>query len=196
MADYYTLRAANLARDTEWNTGSERVSVLFRGVELAGEAGEVAEVLAHIERTFDIDNVFSEEPLSDYTNLANELADIIICTDLVAMDYDINLYDALEDFVVSDLETETSEHIDPLIHVLDMQTYVGNALNTIKKLERERLGIRGSRDTVDNLSKWLAGVLFHTDVVAMDYGIDLKVAVSNKFNSTSEKVGLSTRYVL
>lgn len=102
-----TLRVANVARDQEWNTGSERVSMTFRATELAGEVGE--------------------------------------------------------------------------------------ACNVIKKLERERIGLVGSRDTKEHLAEELADIVICTDLVAMDAGIELDAAIAAKFNATSEKNGLSTR---
>jgi len=72
---------------------------------------------------------------------------------------------------------------------------VGEACNVIKKLARERLGIRGSRDTVDHLAEELADVIICADLIAMAEGIDLTRAVADKFNATSEKVGLVTRMV-
>lgn len=70
---------------------------------------------------------------------------------------------------------------------------VGEALNVVKKLERERLGIRGSRATVAQLAEELADVVICVDLIALQYGIDLGAAVIRKFNATSEKVGLLTR---
>lgn len=72
---------------------------------------------------------------------------------------------------------------------------IGEACNVIKKLERERMGIRGSRDTVDHLAEELADVVICVDLLAMHYGVDLDAAVARKFNATSEKVGLKTRLV-
>ena len=72
---------------------------------------------------------------------------------------------------------------------------VGEACNIMKKLERERLGIRGSRATVEQLAEELADIVICTDLVAMSEGIDLDAAVAAKFNATSEKVGLATRLV-
>lgn len=106
MAIYTKLRAANEARQAEWDSDN-RISLAYRGNELAGEAGE--------------------------------------------------------------------------------------ACNVIKKIERERLGIRGSRDTVEHLAEELADVVICADLIAMAEGIDLDAAVARKFNLTSEKVGLSTR---
>lgn len=73
---------------------------------------------------------------------------------------------------------------------------VGEALNIIKKLERERLGIKGSRATLEDLAEELADVIICCDLIAMATGIDLTQAVENKFNKTSEKVGLETKLVL
>lgn len=70
---------------------------------------------------------------------------------------------------------------------------VGEACNVLKKLERERLGLPGSRDTVEHLAEELADVLIVADLIAMDLGIDLEKAVARKFNATSAKVGLATR---
>jgi NTP pyrophosphatase (non-canonical NTP hydrolase) len=70
---------------------------------------------------------------------------------------------------------------------------VGEACNVIKKLERERLGLAGSRDTVEHLAEELADVVICADLIAMDLGIDLDAAVARKFNATSRKVGMATR---
>ena len=69
----------------------------------------------------------------------------------------------------------------------------GEAQNIIKKLERERLGIRGSRATIEQLAMELADVVICADLIAMQAGIDLESAVIRKFNGTSEKYGLKTR---
>lgn len=75
----------------------------------------------------------------------------------------------------------------------EMAGEVGEACNVIKKLERERLGIRGSRATQGQLAEELADVVICADLIAMSAGIDLDAAVRAKFNATSEKVGLKTR---
>lgn len=69
----------------------------------------------------------------------------------------------------------------------------GEALNVIKKLERERLGYVGSRATPEQLAEELADVIICADLAAMDMGIDLWAAVVRKFNATSEKNGLKAR---
>ncbi|MFN7110288.1 MAG: MazG-like family protein [Brevundimonas sp.] len=71
----------------------------------------------------------------------------------------------------------------------------GEAQNVIKKLERERLGIRGSRATVEDLAEELADVVICADLIAMDADIDLDSAVEAKFNATSHKNHLKTHLV-
>lgn len=70
---------------------------------------------------------------------------------------------------------------------------VGELCNLIKKLARERLGLRGSRATKEQLAEELADVIICTDLIAMQLGISLEIAVKNKFNATSEKYELQTR---
>lgn len=69
----------------------------------------------------------------------------------------------------------------------------GEACNILKKLDRERRGLVGSRATVEKLAEELADVIICADLAAMDLNIDLAAAVASKFNKTSEKYGLATR---
>lgn len=70
---------------------------------------------------------------------------------------------------------------------------VGAACNIIKKLARERLGIRGSRATKAQLAEELADVIICVDLIAMSAAIVLDDAVRDKFNDTSRKYNLQTR---
>lgn len=101
------LRKANTARDKEWNTGEEKLSLSFRGNEFAGEAGELC--------------------------------------------------------------------------------------NALKKLERERLGLKGSRVSVGEVAAELADVVICVDLIAMHLGVDLQTAIRDKFNETSVKHGFATK---
>jgi|SRR5882672_3816192 len=69
---------------------------------------------------------------------------------------------------------------------------VGEACNLIKKMARERLGIRGSRATKYELAQELADVVISVDLIAMQMGIDLSHAIEEKFNATSAKYNLKT----
>jgi NTP pyrophosphatase (non-canonical NTP hydrolase) len=70
---------------------------------------------------------------------------------------------------------------------------VGEACNVIKKLERERIEIRGTRINLIDLADELADIIICADLVAMQEGIDMEEAVINKFNKTSEKYNIKTR---
>lgn len=70
---------------------------------------------------------------------------------------------------------------------------VGEACNIIKKIERERLGLRGSRATLSELAEELADVIIYIDLLAADCNIDLEQAIKIKFNRTSDKYNLGTK---
>lgn len=70
---------------------------------------------------------------------------------------------------------------------------VGEACNIIKKLERERLGIRGSRATKEELADELADVIICVDLICMHLNISLAQAVKDKFNMTSDKMGFEVK---
>jgi len=90
-------------------------------------------------------------------------------------------------------EWDTGNQITLAYRGNELAGEVGEACNILKKLERERLGIKGSRATVEQLAEELADVVICADLIAMDAGIDLDAAVRAKFNATSKKVGLRTR---
>lgn len=63
----------------------------------------------------------------------------------------------------------------------------------LKKIERENLGLRGSRASSVDLAEELADVIIYIDLLAVRFGIDLEEAIKNKFNKTSKKYDLGTR---
>lgn len=90
-------------------------------------------------------------------------------------------------------EWDPSDKITLAYRGNEMGGECGEAQDVIKKLERERLGIPGSRATIDQLAEELADVVICADLIAMGEGIDLDPAVAHKFNQTSANVGLETR---
>lgn len=69
----------------------------------------------------------------------------------------------------------------------------GRIANMVKKIERERMGLPGSRVTLFELSNEFADAQITLDLLAMHYSIDLGYATRLKFNATSEKMGFKTR---
>lgn len=67
----------------------------------------------------------------------------------------------------------------------------GELCNVLKKIQRERDGIAGSRidgDSTKAIADELADVIIYGDLLAELCGIDIAEAVANKFNETSAKV--------
>jgi NTP pyrophosphatase (non-canonical NTP hydrolase) len=96
-------------------------------------------------------------------------------------------------FFSNELGGEVGEALDVATKLLAIAISCGRAQNLVKKLERENLGIRGSRTTTSDLAEELADVIICTDLVANIYGIDLDKAVDDKFNKTSIANNLETR---
>lgn len=65
----------------------------------------------------------------------------------------------------------------------------GEACNVIKKLERERLLIPGSRDTLAHLGEELADLVICASLIANKAGLDLNDEIVKKFNATSDDQG-------
>jgi len=86
-----------------------------------------------------------------------------------------------------------AEPLNICFRATELSGEVGEACNIIKKIERERLGLVGTRASMNELADELADVIICTDLIAMDLGIDLGEAVRNKFNATSEKYKLKTK---
>ena len=84
--DLKILRKYNSIRQKEWN-GNKSVPLSFRGNELAGEVGEACNIIKKIDREA-MGFVGSRATAAE---LADELADIIICVDLIAIEMDIDL---------------------------------------------------------------------------------------------------------
>ena len=83
------LRRANEIRDAEWYTGG--VSLSFRVMEVLAEAGELASEVKKLERH----RLGFLGGSADRSNTANELADVIIAVDQLAMALNIDIAAAI-----------------------------------------------------------------------------------------------------
>lgn len=90
MTEFTKLRDANAARQVEWANGQD-VSLLFRATELGGECGEVLNVCKKIER----ERAGWRGSRATVEDLADELADVVICADLLALTEGIDLEAAI-----------------------------------------------------------------------------------------------------
>jgi len=93
--------------------------------------------------------------------------------------------------VARNKEWDSSGVLDLSFRGNELAGEVGEACNVIKKLERERLGIRGSRDTVEHLVEELCDVVICAYLIGMEINVDLTPHIAAKFNETSRKLGLT-----
>jgi len=68
----------------------------------------------------------------------------------------------------------------------------GELMEVVKKYLRGRDGIAGRQASRDEIRDEMAGVIIAVDLLAARLHIDLSVAITNKFNRTSEKYNLAT----
>ena len=69
---------------------------------------------------------------------------------------------------------------------------VGEICNIVKKLEREQLGLVGSRSSYEDLDEEIADALISLDLLAMEVGTCLRKVTTRKFNQSSKRLGLRT----
>lgn len=86
MSFLKSLRIANAKRDAQWDP-DHKITPLFRAVELSGEVGELANLVKKLER-HKLGLVGSTPSMAA---VHEEVADILICLDLLAMTYSIDL---------------------------------------------------------------------------------------------------------
>lgn len=176
--EFSNLRDANIARQREWDTGNQ-MTLSYSGNELAGEVGEAIEAVC--------DYLSSGDRLD---MVRDELGDVVICCDLLAMRFGLDLVDYS---VVPDPGVIYTTGLDETLLALAVTT--GKACNAVKKLEREALGMKGSRSTPFHLNMHLDAIIDNAWSIAAAFGVTLSTVVADKFNATSKKVGLNTRLV-
>ena len=90
-------------------------------------------------------------------------------------------------------EWDPENKITLLFRSNELAGEVGEACNIVKKIERQIMGLKGSRVTINDLADELADIVICADLAAMKAGVNLVNAIIRKFNQTSEKHGLSIR---
>lgn len=165
--EFLTLREANITRQKEWDPGNI-VDRFWRMNELAGETGEVCNVLKKLHRER-MDVAGSRATKDD---LAEELADVIICLDLLLMTEKLGPANAKVIPSVGDSLTEKGVNLDIAVSRLFQALMGGDFVWTADVADRIR------------------AVCLN---IAIGEGIDLDVVTAEKFNKTSVEMGLHTR---
>lgn len=91
-----TLRHRLHQRQQEW-TGGKKVGPVFAMMELFGEAGELANEIKKLQRAEEGWAGGVKPSLVSMSRLSDEMADVLICLDLLAQQYDIDLSVAVFD---------------------------------------------------------------------------------------------------
>lgn len=88
--EFQVLKDANLVRQKEWDKEGV-ISLSYRGNELAGEVGEACNIIKKLER----ESLGIRGTTATALDAAKELADIVICVDLIASALNIDLWEAI-----------------------------------------------------------------------------------------------------
>jgi NTP pyrophosphatase (non-canonical NTP hydrolase) len=173
MSTFNTLRAANAARQKEWDKAGG-IDAAYRANELAGETGEACNVIKKLER----ERLGIRGSRDNVEHLGDELADVMICVDLIAIGHKAKL--PLDSGFPVGFTTaahggaQLAKHVGQLCDIIITDGDVAYPLDiqfAFLRVVRTAYGI------------------------AHMYGIDLDAAIAAKFNATSAKVGLRTRLV-
>lgn len=91
--NFDNLRTANITRAIEWCGPDNKCSLEFNTIELCGETGELANAIKKYLRF----KMGIPGGVNNLDNIREEIADVVICADLLAESLGINLGDAVRD---------------------------------------------------------------------------------------------------
>lgn len=103
----------------------------------------------------------------------------------------INLNDLQHALRIRDSEWDPEGKLDIAFRATELAGETGEACNVVKKIIRERLGLRGSRATIQDLKDELEDVIICACLLAN--AADIVLDPREKFNASSAKLGLSHR---
>lgn len=163
------LRRANVTRQKEWDNSDTKADLAFWGVELAGEVGEACNIIKKLER----ERLGMRGSRATVQDLAEELADVIICVDLVALWIG----------VIADPKEI------PIATKNKALTMLGNEMAAASGMVNHLI----ANNMMPTLTSMLCILVNRVELIAQSQKISLDVVVKAKFNSTSEKYNLQTR---
>lgn len=176
-----SLRRANVDRQAEW-PGGEHADLDFRGLELAGETGELINLLKKKVRNDRGIKGTTEKGNELQIMLAEELADVVICLDLVCMELGVPI-------PYTDPIPDSVREIAKLCNL----ARCGNILNGRVGIINEEIAEELAAPLPDMTAIRISKALQMVGVIAELVEVNLDLAVPMKFNATSAKHGLKTR---
>lgn len=174
MIDFLKLREANAARQKLWDPGKTKIDLDWRANELAGEVGEVCNILKKIHR----ERCGLQGSRAGKDQLADELADVAICVDLLALDMGIPA-EVLANPSVRERTTPRDEDVVLPRRGLWLTSSLGFLMEEMLWPTHK-----------SNAAAALQNVIRELRSIAQAENIDLWLAVKNKFNFTSRKMRL------
>lgn len=172
------LRAANVARNDEWQNTAKPFTLVFWANELAGEVGEACNILKKLDREHNYGVRGSRAALPA---LGEELADVIICSDLLGMAAKIEYGAACWPYYPQQDKHDYSLYGAHL--AASAGRACGIAIHYMTHLNSSQL------------ASVMAGLVKETKQTADRLGLNLDQLVATKFNMTSDKLGLKTKLV-
>jgi NTP pyrophosphatase (non-canonical NTP hydrolase) len=174
MTFYNSLREANLARQQVWDPKG-LLTLDFKLAELLGEIGEVANLLKKKER----EQLGLPGSRASTEHLAEELADATICLDL--------LLDRMDMQIPEQYYTLEPSGVAPTTHACAIGFYLG-ILSCTSPVLAERV----TKPMTEEIQAEAAfTVYFLIAQIAADFAIDLRKAITEKFNRTSRQLDLN-----
>lgn len=178
MANYPHLREANAARQAEWGPAG-KVDLSWRINELVGEAGEVCNLLKKVHR----ERLGIKGSRATKDQLADELADVMICLDLLAMTAEI---EGPGSYIAPDDEDPLEDSALPAVGCL-----LAVLLGSLAQFGTDPDAYRP--EDAPRLLSAIRAVGYAISRLAQQEHIDLRNAVAVKFNHTSAVNGFGTR---
>ena len=113
------LRQKNSMRQAEWPADFP-VDMLFRGLELAGETGELAGAVKKLYRSMNGIGGNGHDQSKYIDNIKEEMGDVLICLDLLALKLESDLN------IPFDLEQVTRDKFDATSRKVNLTTMFGD----------------------------------------------------------------------
>lgn len=193
-----TLRVANIMRQALWNhPGTVPLDLAYRANELAGEVGEACNIAKKLER----ERRGLAGSRSTTGDLLEELADVVICVDLLAMAEGILTTEVPTDpgtlagAGIWGADASARQVYDMTFFANRLAANAGSVCQAAWGAEVERRRSYGKPEPKPTPNRQLTSALIEV-VAAVSaltnfMGVELYPAVVAKFNATSEKVGLA-----